>query len=248
MVAGHETTATLLAWVLFRLSLAPAVQAALRAECLSSPLPTAAEGNAPPSASALGALDRLPLLDAVLRETLRLDPPVNATERTPTADVLLPLDTPLFDRAGRTLHALPVPKGAVLSIPIFAINTLADVWGPDAKAWRPARWRDGGLPEAVKSVPGVFGNVMSFIGGAHGQTGGAKRSPVWRLKPETWRSTSRAGRGSPPVTSTSASTSTEQRAAARPFSNHTDTCWQHGPSHQTEDVRPAHQGRTPAAR
>jgi cytochrome P450 len=45
------------------------------------------------------------------------------------------------------------------------------VWGPDAKAWRPARWTDGGLPEAVKSVPGVFGNVMSFIGGAHGCIG-----------------------------------------------------------------------------
>jgi hypothetical protein len=157
--------------VLFRLSLAPDVQAALRAECAASPLPTAAEGNAPLSADALGALDKLPLLDAVLRETLRLDPPVNATERTPTADVVLPLDTPLVDRAGRTLHALPVPKGAVLSIPIFAINTLTDVWGPDAKAWRPARWTDGGLPDAVKSVPGVFGNVMSFIGGAHGCIG-----------------------------------------------------------------------------
>jgi cytochrome P450 len=30
---------------------------------------------------------------------------------------------------------------------------------------RPERWED--IPEAVKAIPGVFGNLMTFINGAH---------------------------------------------------------------------------------
>jgi hypothetical protein len=31
----------------------------------------------------------------------------------------------------------------------------------------PSRWTDGRVTESVKSVPGVWGNVLSFLGGSH---------------------------------------------------------------------------------
>jgi hypothetical protein len=41
----------------------------------------------------------------------------------------------------------------------------------DEDALSPRRWTDGPLPEAVKGVPGVFGNMLSFLGGPHGCIG-----------------------------------------------------------------------------
>lgn len=35
----------------------------------------------------------------------------------------------------------------------------------------PHRWIDGALPEAAKGMPGVHGNILSFLGGAHGCIG-----------------------------------------------------------------------------
>jgi cytochrome P450 len=131
------------------------------------PLPTDVCGNAALDAGTLSALDGLPLLDAVLRETLRVDAPLTGTERVATADCVLPLDAPLVDAAGRTLSALAIPRGTVIHVPIAAVNTLAHIWGTDAKVWRPQRWVDGSLPATARAVPGVFGHTLTFLGGAH---------------------------------------------------------------------------------
>lgn len=76
-LAGHETTSLLLSWTLLLLSRHPAVQNRLRAEV------TGALDGRPP---AFTDLARLPFLDAVLCETLRLYPPVWAMGREPLAD------------------------------------------------------------------------------------------------------------------------------------------------------------------
>ena len=65
--ASYETTANAMAWTLFLLSQHPQV-----AEDLASELDGALRGAAP----GLDALDDLPLLDAVLRESMRIFPPV----------------------------------------------------------------------------------------------------------------------------------------------------------------------------
>jgi cytochrome P450 len=66
LIAGHETTANLLAWTLQLLGEHPGVEERLREEI--APL----AGTAP----AVEAVMRLPLLDAVLKESMRLYPPV----------------------------------------------------------------------------------------------------------------------------------------------------------------------------
>jgi cytochrome P450 len=54
-------------------------------------------------------------------------------------------------------------------VPILMINRSKELWGPDAHEWKPARWlkhgRSGAVPEAARSVPGVWGHVLTFIGG-----------------------------------------------------------------------------------
>ncbi|MFD3705889.1 cytochrome P450 [Nocardia sp. NPDC058658] len=71
LVAGHETTATTLTWALYHLHREPGLLTRLLAE-----LPTAGDDPAEQA--------RLPLLDAVCQETLRLHPPVPIVLRTVT--------------------------------------------------------------------------------------------------------------------------------------------------------------------
>ncbi|PCH37141.1 hypothetical protein WOLCODRAFT_83766, partial [Wolfiporia cocos MD-104 SS10] len=37
------------------------------------------------------------------------------------------------------------------------------IWGEDALEFRPDRWEN--IPEAAKRIPGVWGNMMTFLGG-----------------------------------------------------------------------------------
>lgn len=76
-LAGHETTSLLLSWTLFLLSRHPAMQERLQAEV------AAVLDGEPPAFVDLG---KLPFLDAVLCETLRLYPPVWAMGREPLED------------------------------------------------------------------------------------------------------------------------------------------------------------------
>jgi hypothetical protein len=185
LVAGHETTATLLSWTLFQLSTHPAIQAELRAECRARPLPsTAAQGNGPLD---VAELERAPLLDAVLRETLRVNSPVSESGRVAVRDDVLPLSSPIIDKSGAVRDAIPVVPGDAFKIPIDLVNMSEELWGADAKTWKcaspaiylvsvrraderccsPHRWIDQPLPDAAKAVPGVFSHLLSFLGGAH---------------------------------------------------------------------------------
>jgi cytochrome P450 len=65
LLAGHETTALTITYALYSLAKQPACEARVRAELDSL-------GGAPPVSS---DLERMPYLDAVVRETLRLYPP-----------------------------------------------------------------------------------------------------------------------------------------------------------------------------
>ena len=72
------------------------VQSKLRAELLAVPTDT----------PAMEQLNGLPYLDAVVRETMRLSPPVVYTTRIAFKDDVIPLDEPFTDKNGGVHHEL----------------------------------------------------------------------------------------------------------------------------------------------
>jgi len=153
LVAGHETTSIGTTWALFALTQDPEVQTKLRNELLSVPTdnPTMDELNA------------LPYLDCVVRETLRIHAPVPSTVRIAMKDDVLPLNTPFTDKKGNVHHGIRVRKGQTIFIPILAMNRARDIWGEDSMEFRPERWKS--TPEAASSIPGVWSNMLTFLGG-----------------------------------------------------------------------------------
>jgi cytochrome P450 len=56
-------------------------------------------------------------------------------------------------------------KGDIITIPIQVLNRSVELWGEDAREFRPDRWSD--LPESVKEIPNVTGNTLTFMAGGH---------------------------------------------------------------------------------
>jgi hypothetical protein len=98
-------------------------------------------------------LNALPYLDAVVRETLRIHPPVVNTTRVDTTDDSIPVWTPYVDRFanvqrairyrlsiifGRTTfkHFYRVTKGDRLDISIQILSRSRKVWGEDAAEFK----------------------------------------------------------------------------------------------------------------
>ncbi|KAF9268376.1 cytochrome P450 [Marasmius fiardii PR-910] len=155
LAAGHETTSTATTWSLYLLSTNPRVQAKLREEVSSHP-------NGFPS---MDKLNGLQYLDCVVRETLRLFAPVPATVREATRDDVIRLSESFVDVHGKEHWEFKVKKGQQITIPILMLNKAKFWWGEDAEEFQPERWEDP--PEAITSMPGVWGNMMTFLGGPH---------------------------------------------------------------------------------
>ncbi|KAI0933177.1 hypothetical protein AcV7_004723 [Taiwanofungus camphoratus] len=155
LMAGHETGSNATTWCLYALAKAPEAQRKLREELWSVPTenPTMDE------------LMALPYLDSVIRETLRVYPPIPATIRVAMRDDVIPLDTPFADTYGQVHDNIRISKGDSVMIPIADINRSKALWGEDASEFKPERW--DAVPEAVQSIPGVWGNLLTFLGGPH---------------------------------------------------------------------------------
>ncbi|KAJ1308817.1 hypothetical protein OPQ81_004505 [Rhizoctonia solani] len=157
--AGHDTTSGALACIFQMLAEHPEIQRKLREELQKCPL------EDPDYAT----LKSFPLLDAVIKETLRLHPPVTIVERVSSRDTILPLRTPTgVDTEGRSATALAVPAGTLVMVGLRAANRDPATWGPDAHEWNPYRWLEP-LPAGVADarIPGVYSNMMTFLGGSH---------------------------------------------------------------------------------
>ncbi|KAH9968096.1 cytochrome P450 [Russula dissimulans] len=159
LLAGHETTSTAVVWALYALACNRAAYAKLTVE---------ARGYYTDSPS-MEELNGMTYLDYVIREVLRLHPPVTNTDRVAKEDVVVPLSEPFTDRHGVERHEFRLRKGDVVIVPILAVHRRKSLWGEDADEFKPERWE--AIPEAAKAIPGVFSNLLTFITGTHACVG-----------------------------------------------------------------------------
>ena len=136
MFAGSDTSSLSVTWILYLLSVYPDVQSRLRAELLSIALTVAFESLTQDEIASLYAkIAELPYLGNVIRETLRLIPPVHSSIRMATQDDIIPTSTPVklstpdgdYEEADNFL----MPKGSCVHVPIKAFNLDREVWGAD---------------------------------------------------------------------------------------------------------------------
>ncbi|KAG9125473.1 hypothetical protein FRC07_007468 [Ceratobasidium sp. 392] len=160
LFAGSDTTSLALAWTLHLLALHPDIQTSLRADLVSLK-----HSVADPSDPALfSALDELPQLDNVIRESLRVIPPVHSSLRVAMEDDIIPTADPVRMHDGTiNTNGVYIKKGTYVYVALEGMNMLRDVWGEDAPEFRPTRWDN--LPEAVKQNPGIYGGIMTFSHG-----------------------------------------------------------------------------------
>jgi cytochrome P450 len=119
MLAGHETTAATMAWVINRLITSPDVMQRARAEVLS------VLDGAPLDASHVG---KLKYVEAAINETMRLDPVIPNFGRTLTRPTTI---------AGRDL-----PAGVTIAPCIYLVHRRPELW-PNPEQFNPDRFLEG---------------------------------------------------------------------------------------------------------
>lgn len=160
LLAGHETSATTLCWVLLELARNPQIQDRLRAEIRATELRTGRKS----SAFLITDLDSMPYLAAVLKECMRFHPALYQNYRQAAKDDVLPLSTPIKTTSGNLIHSLPIPKGMKVIASIAGYNRNEEIFGKDASIFNPERWfRESNEKKAV--TMGVYGNLLTFAGG-----------------------------------------------------------------------------------
>lgn len=136
MFAGSDTSSLSVTWILYLLSVYPDVQTRLRAELLSiAPIVPLESLTQDEIASLYTKIAELPYLENVIRETLRLIPPVHSSIRVATQDDIVPTSTPVKlstpDGGSEEADSFLMPKGSCVHVPIEAFNLDREVWGPD---------------------------------------------------------------------------------------------------------------------
>ncbi|KAH9835376.1 cytochrome P450 [Rhodofomes roseus] len=139
LIAGSDTTSNSSCAITYHLAANPLVQQKLQRE-LDETL-----GNDDDSVSTFEQVKRLPYLEAVINETLRIHS---------TSGIGLPRVVP---EGGLTVLGRYFPEGVVLSVPTYTIHRDQAVWGEDVEAFRPERW----FERDEKAIQKTF-NPFSF--------------------------------------------------------------------------------------
>ncbi|EXJ58287.1 hypothetical protein A1O7_05712 [Cladophialophora yegresii CBS 114405] len=149
--AGHDTTATSVAWTLLMLAKHPDVQAKLREE-IRSQMPFLFDPDARQDSETIekADVDLLPYLEDVCKESLRYIPSIPMTVRRTIAD----------DHLGGYF----IPAGTVVYLMANAINHLPMYWGDTANKFDPSRWKN--LPPTYTTNA-----FMTFLQGPRGCVG-----------------------------------------------------------------------------
>jgi cytochrome P450 len=115
-IAGHETSANALTWALFLLAQHPHIASDLLDE-----LDSVLHGDAP----SVEQLGRLPLLERVVKESMRLLPPVSASQRLSTAPF--------------KLGPYELPKHAAVTYSPYITHRIPELY-EDPQRFMPQRW------------------------------------------------------------------------------------------------------------
>ncbi|EIE80422.1 hypothetical protein G6F46_012660 [Rhizopus delemar] len=138
LAAGHETTSNTLCWCLWLLAQNQDIQDKLRAEIL----PLFKDGKI----SNYDAVNAIPYLDYVCRETLRLIPTVPDTNR--------------INRVPVVLGSYVIPKDTTFHIPPVVSQRSKEIWGEDADEFNPSRW------EKSENIGNAY-QYFPFLAGGH---------------------------------------------------------------------------------
>ena len=140
VLAGHETSATVMAWMVIELARRPDLWARLGEE--------AAAGDVPVTPKELRSF---PIAEAIFRESLRLHPPASMDARIVTGDLEL---------LGR-----PIPTGAMVGVSLAHLSRHPDLFA-DGDAFAPERWLDRKWPLSPLELA-QFGGGPHFCLGYH---------------------------------------------------------------------------------
>jgi cytochrome P450 len=132
ILGGRDTTGVTIMWAFYEIGCNPEVEAKLMEEVKDLPVDD--------PVSFYNSLKGCKLVDAVVRETIRLHSPVPIDAKKAVNDDVLPDGT--F-----------VGKGWVVTYSPYVMARDTALWGPDADVWRPERWFEGSL---AKSEPSPF--------------------------------------------------------------------------------------------
>ncbi|KAI8339627.1 cytochrome P450 [Chlamydoabsidia padenii] len=130
IIAGRDTTAQTVSWLLYNLMLCPEVEEKLLQE-IRTHVPDELESDSP---ALYEAIKEMKYAYAVLYETLRLHPSVPLNQKEALKDDVLPDGT-------------PIKAGEVVIWSSYSLGRNKDIWGADAKEFKPERWftEDGDL-------------------------------------------------------------------------------------------------------
>ncbi|KAG6909895.1 hypothetical protein DXG01_014709 [Tephrocybe rancida] len=172
LFAGHDTVSTTLAMLLNDLSRNTEVQDRLRAEINAKQ----AEIGGDDATFTQEDYDSMLYLNAVLKESMRMNPVLGQIARSNRADDVLPLSEPIQTPDGRTLSEIAVSKGTWVVIDVASSNRRKDVWGEDAETFNPDRWLKTGEQSVplTKTAGVVYGSLMNFMAGN-------RTCPGWRI-------------------------------------------------------------------
>ncbi|KAJ7635377.1 cytochrome P450 [Roridomyces roridus] len=154
VIAGQDTTTNVLCFGLLQLARSPQLQEDLRREIHSSRV-----------GSASVVYNNMPLLNALIKETLRLHPVLAMVERIALDDTVLPLSESITTSDGTRISQIPIQKGQVVSLAITSYQRLESLWGPDAHEFKPSRWIEGNVYKGDAGAIGPYANLLAFFGG-----------------------------------------------------------------------------------
>ncbi|KAF9066295.1 cytochrome P450 [Rhodocollybia butyracea] len=154
LMAGHETVAITVDFILLHLAQNPTIQRKLQQEIRTMP------------SLDYNSIVGLEYLDAVVKEGLRLHPAAGVTERVTLQDDVIPLKHAIHTESGEVVSSLAVKAGQVFQLPWVLFNVNKHVWGNNASEFIPERWiKPGGVPPLDELPRGPWGGVSSFSDG-----------------------------------------------------------------------------------